>query len=263
MAWPLLLLFRVSLYEEAGAGGFYRPNTWTLAGYRFLLADGYTHEVLLFTVLLGLGVTIVVLLVSYPLALFICDLTPGWKTLALAAVILPKLASVLVVIYGLQLLLGGTGPVNRLLLALGIVHEPVMLYRNLAGVVIGETQFIVPYAVLVLVAALERIDPELAVAARGLGASPWQVFRRITWPLSRSGVVLAGQLSLIWALGALLGPVLMGSPQEITLAVEVQHQTFERNNWPRGAATAVLMGATLIVCLALVLAPIRRRGGQP
>jgi ABC-type spermidine/putrescine transport system permease subunit I len=258
---PLLLLFRVSLYEEAGSRGFYRPGTWTLGSYRFLLADRYTHEVLLFTVLLGLGVTLLVLVLGYILALFIHGLPPGWKAAALALVILPKLASVLVVLCGLQLLLGSNGPINSLLLALGVISEPLMLHRNLVGVVVGETWLILPYAVLVLVAALDRIDPELARAARSLGAGPWQVFRRITWPLSRPGLILAGQLSLIWALGALLGPVLMGGPQETTLSVEVHRQGFERNNWPRGAATAVLAGATLVVCLVLVLAPIRRKKG--
>jgi ABC-type spermidine/putrescine transport system permease subunit I len=259
---PLLLLLRVSLYEEAAGRGFYRPGTWTLEGYRFALTDAYTREVLLFTVLLGLAVTVVVLLAAYPLALFIHGLTPRGKTLTLAAVVLPKLANMLVVLYGLQLLLGSAGPINGALLFLGIIHEPVMLYRNLTGVVIGEAYLIVPYAVLVLVSSLERIDPTLALAARGLGARPWQVLRRITWPLSRPGLLLAGQLSLIWALGALLGPMLMGSPQETTLAVEVQRQTFERNNWPRGAVAAVLMTGTLILCLALVMAPVRWRRGD-
>jgi ABC-type spermidine/putrescine transport system permease subunit I len=260
LAWPLLLLLRVSLFAEAGASGFYTPGTWTLASYRSLLADRYTYEVLFFTVRLGVGVTLVVLLASYPLALFIHGLGPRWKAAALAAVVLPKLASVLVVLYGLQLLLSSAGPVNGLLLALGVVHEPVMLYRNLAGVVIGEAYLIVPYAVLVLVAALGRVEPEWLLAARGLGASPWQAFCRVTWPLSRPGLFLAAQLSLIWALGALLGPVLLGGPQQTTLAVEVQKQAFERNNWPRGAATAVLLGLTLVACLA-ALAPFRRRGG--
>jgi ABC-type spermidine/putrescine transport system permease subunit I len=77
---------------------------------------------------------------------------------------------------------------------------------------------------------------------------------------------VAGQLSLIWALGALLGPLLLGSPQEITLAVEVQRQTLENFNWPRGAVTAVLMLLTLAGCLALYALPARRLsrgGGRP
>jgi ABC-type spermidine/putrescine transport system permease subunit I len=264
LAGPLLLLVRVSLCKPPAGEGFYRPGTWTLAVYRDLAGERYSREVWLFTVGLGLGVAALAVLVAYPLALYVHGLPPRGKALALVAVVLPKLASVLVVLYGLELLLGNSGPVNGMLLALGVAHEPLTLYHNLTGVVIGETYLIVPYAVLVLVAALGRIDPALVPAARGLGATPWQAFRRVTWPLSRPGVVLAGQLSLIWALGAFLGPLLLGSPEEITLAVEVQKQAFDNGNWPRGAATAVLMLVTLAACLGLYAAPVRRpRGGRP
>jgi ABC-type spermidine/putrescine transport system permease subunit I len=261
LAGPLLLLVRVSLFEPPAGVGFYRPGTWTLGAYAELAGERYSREVLLFTVGLGVGVAVLVVLVAYPLALYVHALPPRGKALALAAVVLPRLASVLVVLYGLELLLGSSGPVNRTLLALGIAREPLALYHNLTGVIIGETYLLVPYAVLVLVAALGRIDPALVPAARGLGATPWQAFRRVTWPLSRPGLVLAGQLSLIWALGAFLGPMLLGSPEEITLAVEVQKQTFENGNWPRGAATAVLMLLTLAACLALYAIPARRRPG--
>jgi ABC-type spermidine/putrescine transport system permease subunit I len=259
---PLLLLVRVSLCEPPAGEGFYRPGTWTLAVYGDLARDRYTGEVLLFTVALGIGVAALAVGVAYPLALYVHSLPPRGKGLVLAAIVLPKLASVLVVLYGLELLLGNSGPVNGVIVALGFVHEPLSLYHNLTGVVIAETYLIVPYAVLVLVGALGRIDPALVPAARGLGATPWQAFRRVTWPLSRPGLLLAGQLSLIWALGAFLGPMLLGSPEEITLAVEVQKQAFENGNWPRGAATAVVMLLTLAACLGLSAAPVRRRRGD-
>jgi ABC-type spermidine/putrescine transport system permease subunit I len=260
---PLLYLLRVSLYEEAGGNGFFRPGTWTLQEYHLLATDPYYRDVLTFTVLLAGSVTGLTVALAYPLALFIHSLGPRQKGLALTVILLPKVASVLVVIYGLELVLSNAGPVNQVLLALGVVPEPVMLFHNLTGVVVGETYLIVPYAVLILVAALGRMDPTLVPAARGLGATPWQAFRRITWPLSLPGLALAAQLSLIWALGAFLGPLLLGSPQEATLAVEVQRQTFEHNNWPRGAATAVLMLLTLGACFALyALATRSRRRGE-
>jgi ABC-type spermidine/putrescine transport system permease subunit I len=257
---PLLLLLRVSLNEPPSGVGFYQPGTWTLGVYRELAGERYFREILWFTVVLGIGVAALTVLIAYPLALYVHSLPPRGRAVALAAVVLPKLASVLVVVYGLELLLGGEGPVNRALLAVGLAHEPLALYHNLTGVVIGETYLLVPYAVLVLVAVLGRIDPALVPAARGLGATPWQAFRRVTWPRSRLGLILAGQLSLLWALGAFVGPLLLGSPQERTLAVEVQRQAADYGNWPRAAATAVLMALTLGVCLALYAVPSRRRG---
>src|SRR5262249_40743283 len=120
-------------------------------------------------------------------------------------------------------------------------------------------------AVLVLVAAFDRIDPDLARAARGLGASRARVFWRVTFPLSLPGVALAATISFIWALGAFVSPYLLGSPDEITLAVDVQRQAFENVTWPRAAATAVAMLMLLTVSASLLQAAValarRRLGG--
>lgn len=255
---PMILLGRVSLYEGGGSsgfgiggGGFYKPDTWTLGAYTGLLSDQYFREVLTFTVLLGIGITFITLVLAYPLALIIQGLPSRLKVLSLTAVVLPKLANPLVVIYGMELILGNTGPVNQVFLALGIISQPLTLFHNLTGVVISETYLILPYSVLILVTAFDRIDMNLVPAARGLGASPWKTFWRVTFPLSLPGLYLATMLSLIFALGAFEGPYLMGSPQEITLAVDIQKQTFENLNWPRGAAEAIMMLVTLCVCIAL------------
>jgi ABC-type spermidine/putrescine transport system permease subunit I len=267
---PLVLLVRVSLYAGGGRSGFgigsggtYQPGTWTLQTYSTLLGETYFRQITCFTLFLGVTVTLITLAIAYPLALFVHRLGRRWKTVALLAIVLPKISNVLVVVYGLELILSNAGPVNRALLALGVTSEPVMLFHNLTGVIIGETYLILPYAVLVLVAALDRIDPALVPAARGLGASPWRAFCRVTLPLSAPGIALAALLSLIWALGAFVGPVLLGSPQEITLGVDVPRQAFENLNYPRGAATAVMMLLTLVACVLLYQLParlLRRRG---
>jgi ABC-type spermidine/putrescine transport system permease subunit I len=248
LAGPLLLLLRVSLFVPAGSRGFYQPGTWTAGNFADLLGDRYFREVLTFTVLFAAAVTLLVLVIAYLLALFIHGLPARQKALALGAVVLPKLGSMLVVVCGLQALLSGGGPVNRLLSALGLAG-PVPLTRNLAGAVVGETYLLLPYAVLLLLVALGRIDPALVAAARGLGASRWQAFRRVTLPLSGPGLAAAGQLTMIWALGAFVGPLLLGGPEETTLAVEVHRQAVENNRWPAGAAVAVVLIAAFVVTM--------------
>ena len=199
-ALPLLLLVRVSLLESPESGvGFYRPGTWTSRAYAELLGERFGRNIIAFTVLLGAGVASLSLLIGYPLALFIHSLPRRAKFLALGVVVLPKLANVFIVVYSLNLLLGSSGPVNRALVGLGLAHEPILLTHNLTGVVIAETFLILPYAILVLVPVFDRIDPNLTAAVRGLGAGPWRAFRRVTVPLSLPGVVVAGQLCLIWA----------------------------------------------------------------
>jgi ABC-type spermidine/putrescine transport system permease subunit I len=246
---PLALLVRVSLYESGDA--LYRPGTLTAAAYAELVGEPFGRGVVAFTVGLGVGVAALSVLIGYPLAFYIHTLPPRRRLLALAAVVLPKLANVFVVLYGVNLLLGNAGPVNRSLRWLGVIADPLPLTHNLAGVVIAETYLILPWAVLVLVPAFDRIDPNLVPAARGLGATRWQAFRRVTVPLSLPGVAVAGQLCLIWALGAFVGPVLLGGPEQTTLAVQVQRRGLEYGDWPRAAAAAVLSLVTLGVCVAL------------
>ena len=95
---------------------------------------------------------------------------------------------------------------------------------------------------------LLNLDSTLRDAARGLGANPWQVFRRVTWPLSLPGVVLAFQFGLMWGLGAFLGPLFLGGPNQTTLAVELHRQAFEYGRWPLAAAESV--GLLLLVAIA-------------
>jgi ABC-type spermidine/putrescine transport system permease subunit I len=257
LAGPLGLLVRVSLYEPASGRGFYRPGTWSWASYQELLADPSFREMAGFTMAAGVGITLLTLAIAYPLALFIHTLPARQKAVALAAILLPKLCNVLVLIYGLQLVLSGAGPISRLLMGLGLSQEPVLLYRNLAGMVIGETYLLLPYAVLLILVGLARVDSTLVSAARGLGASPWRAFWRVTWPLSRPGLLAAGQLTILWALSAVLGPLLLGSPQETTLGVEVQRQALEYYRWPRAAAIAMLL--VLLLLLAGMLPAGRAR----
>ncbi len=235
---PLVLLVRLSLCEQRG--GFYTPGTWTLANFA-ALADAHGLWLLGFTVLFGAAVATCVLLVSFPLALWLRSLHESSRRVALSLILLPKFASALAVLFGLSQLLSAAGPLNLLLTKCGIAAEPLMLTRNLFGAVVAEVSLILPYAVLFLHVQLSSIDPALEDAARGLGASPWQTFRRVTLPLAMPGVIVAGQLALLWGLGAFLGPLLLGGPAETTLSVEVSRQAFDYGRWPRAAAAAVLL----------------------
>jgi ABC-type spermidine/putrescine transport system permease subunit I len=263
---PLLLLLRVSFFESpVGGDGFYRPETWSTRAYSELLGEPFGLSVTTFTIALGVTVAGFSLLIGYPLALFIHSLSRRLKVLSLGIVILPKLANVFIVLYGMNLLLSNSGPVNRVLVWLGLIQEPLLLTHNRFGVLIAEVYLILPYAVLILVPTFDRIDPTLAIAARGLGASRWLVFRRITLPLSLPGVAVAGQLCLIWSLGAFVGPILLGGPEQTTLSVEVQRQGTEYSDWPRAAASAVLTLFTLAMCVAIYAWPsgwLRKRGGM-
>jgi ABC-type spermidine/putrescine transport system permease subunit I len=247
---PLVLLVRVSLYEPAHGRGFFTPDTWTTSNFT-AVTDAHGLRLLGFTVLFGVGVAALTILLGYPLALFVRSLPPRARVAAVGLILLAKLANVLAILFGLLHLLGATGPVNQLLMAGGLTGEPATLVRNLFGAVVGEVYLILPYTVLVLFIQLTGMDPVLPAAARGLGASAGQVFVRVTLPLSAPGLVLAGQLGLMWGLGAFLGPLVLGGPAEITLSVEVHRQAFEYGRWTRAAALALVLLLAVGGCLAV------------
>ena len=128
------------------------------------------------------------------------------------AVILPKFTNVLVLMYGFLIVFGANGLVNRPAARHRAVREPVPMVYNLFAVLLGEVVLIMPYCVLVLVAVLHAIDPELEEAARSLGASEAQVFWHVTLPLSLPGVWGPMLLAFIWGVGAFVAPYLLGTP---------------------------------------------------
>jgi len=116
---------------------------------------------------------------------------------------------------------------------------------------------ILRYTILLIWVGLERIDQNLIAAARGLGATGWQVFLRITLPLSAPALATASTISLVWGLGAFVSPYLLGSPQEITLAVDVQKQMMVNFHWPRAAAEGTIM--VLVLLLMVIVFSLLQR----
>ena len=263
--FPLLSLFRVSLAANPGGTGygegraFYVPGTWTLDNYARFFGDPYFLQLALFTLELGLLTALATTLVSYALAYQIYRARPLIKSALLMIVILPKFTNVLVLMYGFLVVFGANGLLNRLLLATGLVREPVQMVYNLFSVILGEIVLILPYCVLVIAAVLHAIDPALEDAARGLGAGPFRVFWEVTLPLSLPAVGVAGLLGFIWGVGAFVAPYLLGKPELYTLAVEVDRQTNWRLNWAMGAAVAFVLMA-IIVGLVFVF---MRLGREP
>lgn len=252
---PLLWLVRVSLYDRPGSaskGGsrFYDPDTFTFKQYEELLTDPFYGKIVLGTLGQAAIITAAVMILSYPCAILIHRCGPRLKTGTLLIVMLPKLTNLLILTYGLLVMLSNSGVINRALLGLGIIQEPLQMFANLFAVVVAEIVIIAPYPILIMVSLFEGVDPALEQAARGMGAGPLRAFYETTFKLTLSGAFAATGISFIWAAGAYIGPVVLGSPSQYTAAVEVFTITFEQNNWPLGAALAV--GNVLLV-LALLL----------
>lgn len=261
--WLLLFFFvpiAVVLAYSFMTRGIYGGVTggFTLEHYRRFLDPLYL-VVLRRTVTLAVSCTVLCLVVGYPVAYTIAR-AGRWKNLLLFLVVVPLWTSFLVRTYALIFLLRDTGFVNAVLLALGVVREPLVLLYTPGAVLAGLVYGYLPLMVLPIYVSLEKLDPTLLEAAEVLGARPLARFWRITLPLSAPGVVAGAMLVFIPALGAFLTPDLLGGAKQMMVGTLVQNQFGAARNWPFGSAASFILMAVVLVA---VLAYLRLRNRAP
>ncbi|MBK7472203.1 MAG: ABC transporter permease [Betaproteobacteria bacterium] len=241
----LYLLPMIMLLAQSVEGG-------TLVHYQKALTDGLYVGVLVDTLLIAAYVSLACLLLAYPVAYFLSIAPGGWATVGIVFVLLPFWTSILVRTYGWMVLLGRNGIINRALLDSGLISAPLPLLNNTAGVLIGMTHVLLPYMIFPLYAVMKRMDRGLLAAAEGMGASGWQVFRRIYFPLTLPGVLAGVTLVYVLSIGFFITPALLGGGKVTMVAVLIEQQVRTFLNWGFAAAlSAVLLSATLLVYLVL------------
>ena len=234
-------------------GALYIPDL-TLANYAALLETPVYFKVMMRTLRLGLIVTLLALVIGYPYAFLMARGRPWIRTGLLLAVLLPLLVSVVVRTYGWMVVLGLDGPLNTVLLALGLTSQPVKFLFNETGIVIGLLHVFFPFMVLPLSSVLQKLDPQLVEAARTLGAGYPTVFWRVILPLSVPGIAAGSMLVFTLSVAAYVTPALMGGAGINVMATLVAQQILVLVNWPLGAAVAV----TLVLITLLVVAAYNR-----
>lgn len=222
-----------------------------LAAYGQLLGDDVYARVFVNTFTIALVVTVVALVIAFPIAFALTRLSRTWRTIVFACVLLPLWISVLVRTFSWMLLLERNGPVNRLLIDIGVISTPLSLLFNYGAVLIGMVHVLLPYAVLPIFAALIRIDPALLRASEGLGASAVTTFRRILLPLSLRGIATAATFTFLLALGFFVTPMLLGGASSITLSMLIDNLVNERLDWPLAAAASVVLLAAALAIVAI------------
>lgn len=241
-AYPLARMLLLSLFDP----------TFTLKHYAAFVRVSAYGLVLFNTFQLAFTVTLVCLLLGYPVAYLLVATPPRLRALLVIPIILPFMISPLVRTYAWMVLLGRAGLVNEVLLSLGVVSAPLPLVHNTIGVHVGMVQILLPFMVLPLYSVMAGIDPRLVRAAYNLGAPPWRAFWRIFLPLSLPGVMAGSSLVFIVALGFFITPALLGGLHDMTLSMLIEHQVGDALNWGFASALAViLLGATLALVLLL------------
>lgn len=242
---PLSVVLLYSMMSRGVYGGVELP--YTLENYR-RLADPLYLAILFRSFAMASATTVLCLLAGFPLALFISR-SGRWKHLYLCLVIVPFWTSFLVRTYAWMFLLRDTGLINTLLLATGVIAEPLPLLYNNGAVLVGLVYGYLPFMVLPLFAALDRIDRGLLEAASDLGARPWETLLRVVVPLSTPGIRAGCVLVFIPSLGSYLTPDLLGGGRTVLIGNLVQNQFTSARGWPFGSA--VSLGLMTLVMLLL------------
>jgi spermidine/putrescine transport system permease protein len=242
---PLAIICAYSLFERGAYGGV--EAALTSANY-FRLADPLYLTILLRSFLMAGAATLVSLALAFPLAWFISH-AGSRKHLCLALVVLPFWTSMLICLYSWMFLLRDTGLVNAALLELGWISQPLPLLYNYAAVLLGLVYNYMPFMVLPIYAALERLDPHLVEAASDLGAKPAATFRRVVWPLAAPGVRAGAVLVFIPCLGDYLTPDLLGGGRTILIGNLIQNQFTTARHYPFGAAVSLALMSVVMVLL--------------
>ena len=190
------------------------------------------------------------LLLGYPIAHALTTSGPTLRALLLPLVVLPYWLDYIVRSYSWLILLGRRGLVNNLLVGLGVIDAPLKLLYNLFSVSIGMVQILLPLMILTLFGAMLRIDRTLLDAASIHGASRWNAFRTVFFPLSLPGVYGACLLVFVTSLGFYITPALLGGPEQTMISQSIMILASELLDWPGASAAGVLL---LVVSLALVI----------
>jgi spermidine/putrescine transport system permease protein len=250
---PYALLFCYSFWSVSPQQTI--VHSWNFQNYIQLIRNPIYVSVLFRSIRIAAAVTLLALLLGYPLAYFLSFHAPKRKDLLYQLVIIPLWASYLVRGYAWKTILGSDGVLNGLLQYLHITHHPVefFLYSPFA-VVLTLTHIYTPFTFLPIYASLEHVPRNLVEASHDLGASPWSTFRRVILPLSLPGVLAGVTFAFVLTLGDFLAPLLVGGASGIMISNIVVSLFGAAYNWPLGAAISLCM---LLLVMTLLFATER------
>lgn len=233
-------------------------TAFTTEHFQRLLDSQLAMQAFWRTIRVSLITTALTILGGYPLALLIVRSGPRYGGLVLAVVIFPLMVSVVVRAFGWMVILGPSGIVNQTLMGLGLIGQPLRMIHNEVGIIIGETQLLLPYMVLSLLAVLRKVDPHLEEAAQSLGANPLTTFFRVTLPVSVPGLLSGVLLVFSLAMTAFATPLILGGARTPLLTTLLYRYVFSSYDWAAAAAVAIVLAvlAILFVTLQRVLARI-------
>lgn len=247
---PLVIALVVSLARR----GPYGATVYDLTGDNYLRAlDSLYLPAYWRSLWVATATTVITAIVSFPAAYYIALRAPlKWRRILLVLTVIPFWTSFLVRTYAWILLLRSEGLINSVLVGTGVINEPLGLLYSDFAVLVGQVYGELPFMILPLYVALERLDKRLLEAAQDLGANRFWTFVRVTLPLARPGLIAGIVLVFIPSLGAFITPDLLGGAKSVMIGNLIQSQ-FTLLNQPFGSALSLILTASVLVLLAVAM----------
>lgn len=255
----VLPVFAIGIYSfQHQANNATLSADLTLENWREYFADLFFVGVLGRTLVLAAVSTVICAVVSYPVAYLISRSPPRLQSILLLALLLPSWISYLVRTMSWLHVLGPQGVVNSLLLGSGLTNAPLPLLYNDFSIYMGLIHYLLPIMTINIYIGLQAVESNVVAAARVLGASEFQAFRSVTFPISFAGVSAGALLCFMLAAGSYLTPVILGGPGSTYYSELVYSYVIRQVNWPLGAAVSLVF----IFVLGLLLVLYRRLFGS-
>ena len=255
-ALVLVLVFFVLPVAALLMRSFTEPQPG-LQNYAALLGSTTYLKIFFNTFFVSALVTVISLLVGFPVAWALAIMPRGAANIVFAVVLLSMWTNLLARTYAWMVLLQRTGVINKTLMNLGLIDTPLVMVNNLVGVTIGMTYIMLPFVIIPLYGVIRKIDPMILQAAALCGASRWQAFTRVLLPLAMPGMASGALMVFVMSLGYFVTPALLGGTANMMLAELIAQFVQSLVNWGMGGAAALVL---LVVTLSLYAVQLRLFG---
>ncbi|WP_171179182.1 ABC transporter permease subunit [Ruegeria sp. HKCCD8929] len=260
---PFVIVLKISLSDAAIARPPYMPQfdwaegIWAFLreldfeNFIFLTEDDLYWKAYLSSVRIAVVSTLLTLIVGYPIAYAMGRAPEEWRPTLMMLVILPFWTSFLIRVYAWMGILSNEGVLNQFLLWTGIISAPLTILNTPTAVYIGIVYTYLPFMILPIYAALDRLDGSLIEAAEDLGCSRVQAFWLVTIPLSRPGIIAGCFLVMIPVIGEFVIPSLLGGSGTLMIGKVLWEEFFSNRDWPVASAVAVVLLLILVIPIVL------------
>ena len=244
------LLYMVVLSFETRAGNWGVSADFTLKNYLQILNPAYLH-IFIQSLKLSLISTGIITMIGYPFGYYMAKLSPKWKKRMMLLLLIPFWTSSLIHLYGWIVLFRAGGPVNRVLLHLSLIDEPVKFLYTYPAVVAGMVYGLLPFMILSVYSSAEKMDWNLVEAARDLGAKPLQAFLTITLKMTMPGLLTGIILTFVPSMGLFYIADILGGNKVVLVGSIIQEQLLKTHNWPFAAALSIVLMILTILLISL------------